>query len=199
MRFPFPQASLLSFVFVLAACSAADKEANGNAAAADTLAKAKTPVSEFTADCRLLRREAFRMDSILLTHMEMDEAEARKAIEAFANLAHYCPGDSTSPVYLIKTAQVSRAINNIPQAKLALDKCIADYPNFKDRAAALFLLAQLYDEVTYLNDEQEAKILYQKIIDEHPKSSWAESAKGAIRFIGKTDEQIMEELKKKRK
>jgi hypothetical protein len=199
MRFPFLQASLLSFIFVLAACSAPDKETGSNSGMADTTIKAKAPVSEFTADCKLLRREAFRMDSILLTQMELDQVAAAKAIEAFTNLAHYCPGDSTSPVYLVKTAQVARAINNIPQAKLALDKCLTDYPNFKDRPAALFLLAQLYDEVTYLNDEQEAKVLYQKIIDEHPKSSWAESAKGAIRFIGKTDQQIIEELKKKKK
>jgi tetratricopeptide (TPR) repeat protein len=199
MRFPVLQAFLLSFVFVLAACSVPGKETANNPAPADTLVKAKAPVSGFTADCRLLRREAFRMDSILLTQMEIDQAAAAKAIEAFTNLAHYCPGDSTSPVYLVKTAQVARAINNIPQARLALDKCLTDYPNFKDRAAALFLLAQLYDEVTYLNDEQEAKALYQKIIDEHPGSPWAESAKGAIRFIGKTDQQIMEELKKKNK
>jgi TolA-binding protein len=79
-----------------------------------------------------------------------------------------------------------------------LDKCIADYPSFKNRAAALFLLAQLYDEPGYLNDEQEAKKLYQKIIDEHPKSDWASSAKGALSFIGKSDQQIMEELKKKK-
>ena len=199
MRFPLLQASLLSFVFVMAACSAPGKDSAADPAAADTAVKAKAPVSEFTADCRELRREAFRMDSILLTHMEMDQAEAQKAIEAFTNLAHYCPGDSISPVYLVKTAQVARAINNIPQAKLALDKCIADYPNFNNRAAALFLLGQLYDEVTYLNNEEEAKVLYRKIIDEHPKSSWAESAKGALRFIGKSDQQIIEELKKKRK
>jgi TolA-binding protein len=103
-----------------------------------------------------------------------------------------------SPVYLVKTAQIAQAINNIPQAKVVLDKCIADYPNFKNRPAALFLLAQLYDEPTYLNNEQEAKLLYQKIIDEHPKSDWAQSAKGAIKFIGMSDNQIMEQLKKRK-
>jgi tetratricopeptide (TPR) repeat protein len=198
MRLQLLQVYLLPVVFILAACSSPENKTDNGSGAADSTVKAKTPASEFTTDCRLLHREAFRMDSILLTHMEMDKAEAAKAIEAFTNLAHYCPGDSVSPVYLVKTAQVARAINNIPQAKVALDKCINDYPNFKDRPAALFLLAQLYDEVVYLNNEQEAKVLYQKIIDEHPKSVWAESAKGAIRFIGKTDKQIMEELKKKK-
>jgi predicted Zn-dependent protease len=152
----------------------------------------------FLADCLKLSVEAQHMDSILLNQTEMDSNAANKAIRAFTDFAFYCSSDTLSPVYLIKTAQVALAINNIPQAKVVLDKCIADYPNFKNRPAALFLLAQLYDERTYLNNEQEAKALYQKIIDEHPKSDWAQSAKGAIKFIGMSDNQIMEQLKKKK-
>jgi outer membrane protein assembly factor BamD (BamD/ComL family) len=138
------------------------------------------------------------MDSVLLTQTEMDSNAANKAIRAFTDFAFYCSNDTLSPVYLVKTAQIAQAINNIPQAKVVLDKCIADYPNFKNRPVALFLLAQLYDEPTYLNNEQEAKLLYQKIIDEHPKSDWAQSAKGAIKFISLSDNQIMEQLKKKK-
>lgn len=152
----------------------------------------------FLADCLKLRAEAQLMDSLLLTQTEMDSNAANKAIKAFTDFAFYCSSDTLSPVYLVKTAQIAQALNNIPQAKVVLDKCIADYPNFKNRPAALFLLAQLYDEPTYLNNEQEAKLLYQKIIDEHPKSDWAQSAKGAIKFIGMSDNQIMEQLKKRK-
>lgn len=153
----------------------------------------------YIGDCKNLAKEARRMDSILLLQTEMDIPSAQKAIIAFTDFAFYCNSDSLSPVYLIKTAQVARAINNIPQAKLVLDKCIDDYPAFKNRAAALFLLAQLYDDPGYLNNEEEARKIYQKIIDEYPKSDWASSAKGAIRFIGKTDDEIMRELTKKKK
>lgn len=196
--FLFPIA-VLSFLVVGFACASPGKENSGTEQKADTAQAASVPDPGFTADCSRLRREAFKMDSILLGQTEIDVASANKAIKAFTDLAHYCPGDSVSPVYLVKTAQVAAAINNIPQAKLVLDKCVADYPNFKDRPAALFLLAQLYDEVTYLNNEQEAKNLYEKIILEYPKSPWAVSAKGAIGFIGKSDAQIMQELKKKNK
>jgi outer membrane protein assembly factor BamD (BamD/ComL family) len=151
----------------------------------------------YLSDCKKLYAEARRMDSILLTQTEVNNAVANKAIVAFTDFAYYCRTDSMRPIYLIKTAQVARAINNIPQAKLALDKCIEDHPSFNNRPAALFLLAQLYDEPTYLNDEHEARKLYQKIIDEHPKSDWAMSAKGAISLLGKSDEEIMKELKKK--
>jgi hypothetical protein len=153
----------------------------------------------FVPDCKVLAAEARRMDSLLLSSLEIDTAEARFAIRAFTDFAYHCHRDSMSGVYLIKIAQVAKAINNIPQAKLALDRCIDDYRDFSGRPAALFLLAQLYDEPTHMNNEYEAQKIYERIIDEYPGSEWAQSAKGAIKFIGKTDEDILRELKKKSK
>ncbi len=150
-------------------------------------------------DCKKLFTDARQIDSILLKQNEIDPKSAKQAIEAFTAFAYYCVSDTLSPVFLIKTAQVAKSINNIPQAKLVLDKCIADYPSFNNRVAAIFLLAQLYDEPSYLNNENEAKKLYQQIIDEYPESDWAQSAKGAINFIGKSDEEIMKEILQKKK
>lgn len=189
---------VLPALFLLS-CSSEKKE---NELAAVSQLSADSVAAEnklYSADCKKLKREAQRMDSILLSQNELDETAARKAIVAFTEFGSYCENDTTAPIYLIKTAQVARAINNIPQAKTALDQCIAGYPNFGDKAAAIFLLAQLYDEPNYLNDEHQARTLYQKIIDEYPKSPWTSSAKGAILFLGKSDKQIMDELKKKQR
>jgi hypothetical protein len=153
----------------------------------------------FLTDCKKMLNEARRTDSILLNETEVNKTSANNAIKAFTDFAFYCKSDTMCPIYLIKTAQVARVINNIPQAKVALDQCINTYPNFKNRAAAMFLLAQLYDENTYLNNEAEAKKIYEEIMNEYPKSDWALSAKGAISFIGKSDEEILQELKKKQK
>lgn len=159
----------------------------------------KRLAKNYLTDCKKLYAVARKSDSILLSQTEINEASAKQAIKDFTDYAYYCQSDSLAPIFLIKTAQVAKSINNIPQAKLVLDKCIEDYPNFENRPAALFLLAQLYDERNYLNDPQQAKKLYQKIIDEFPKSDYAESAKGAIRFVGKSDEEIMQEILKKKK
>jgi len=150
-------------------------------------------------NCSALFAEAYKMDSLLLQATEPDQGVANKAIKAFTDFAYYCNTDSLSPVYLIKAAQVARAINNIPQAKIALDYCIDNFQGFRDRPAAMFLLAQLYDEPVYLNDEAEARKLYQKIVDEYPKSAWAASAQGAIKFLGKSDAELLKELKKRNK
>lgn len=153
----------------------------------------------YFTDCKHLYTEARRMDSILLTQTEVNKNSATAAIKAFTDFAFYCQTDSLSPVFLIKTAQVARAINNIPQAKLVLDRCIETYPSFSNRPAAMFLLAQLYDEDNYLNNEYEAERIYKQIIDEYPKSDWALSARGAIQFLGKTDEEMVKAFKKKKK
>jgi outer membrane protein assembly factor BamD (BamD/ComL family) len=183
-------------LFFLVSCSGNDKAGPAKEVTSDS---SRRQAKNFLSDCNKLYAEARKMDSILLTQYEVDVDASQKAIQAFTDFAYYCHKDSLGPIYLIKTAQVARAINNIPQAKLVLEKCIDDYPTFSNRPAALFLLAQLYDEVTYLNNEEEARRLYTKIIEEYPKSDWAPSARGALQLIGKSDEEIMQELKRKNK
>jgi hypothetical protein len=190
--------SLLFLILAFCLLSCSPKSGEEQPTSSAIVDSTRPSTKGFLADCGKYKAEALRMDSILMRQTDIDPASAKKAIVAFTEFARFCDTDTLSPVFLIKTAQVARAINVIPQAKVVLDECIATYPNFRDRPAAIFLLAQLYDEDTYLNDEQEAKKLYQKIIDEYPKSPWASSAKGAILFIGKSDKQIMEELKKKK-
>ncbi len=196
---------LLPVLILMVACSSEQSKQDINATAinsehdnisgkVDTIPSTKN----YFTDCKQLLAEAKKMDSTLLKEMEVKKDVADKAIKAFTDFAFYCTADTLCPIYLIKTAQVAQAINNMPQAQVALEKCVTAYPKSKHRAAAMFLLAQLYDEAVYLNNEQEAKKLYEMIIYEYPKSDWAKSAKGALNFIGKTDEQIMEELKKKK-
>jgi len=156
-------------------------------------------LNDSTRDCGAYFAEARKTDSILLRSMDLDYTLANNAIKVFADYAFYCENDSLSPVYLIKAGQIAISINNAEQARKVLDRCINNYPKFGNRPAALFLLAQAYDEPHLLNDEEEAEILYQKIITEYPKSDWAVSAKAAIQMLGKTDAQIVEELKKKAK
>lgn len=161
-------------------------------------AKLRDPKNYFK-DCKMLFDKAQYMDSVLYTQTELDKESANKAIKAFTDYAYYCANDSLSPIFLIKTAQVAVAINNITQAKVTLEKCIQDYSRFEGIPSAMFLLAQLYDEKEQLNNEAEAKRLYEAIITNYPNCPEVESAKGAIKFLGMTDKEIIRELKKQEK
>jgi tetratricopeptide (TPR) repeat protein len=165
----------------------------------DFLKQAERDPKNYITDCKTLYAEARKKDSILMTDLEADVKHANEAIKAFTDFAYYCKNDSLAPVFLIKTAMVARSIDNIPQAKIVLDKCIADYPDFRNLPEAIFLLAQLYDEPGYLNSEVEAQRLYKQILEEYPKSPIIPTVKGALKMIGKTDKELMEEIKKKNK
>ncbi len=184
--------SLFTLIFI-SSCNN-DKVAEVKAPKADTAVENKKDreAKNYFRDCKSLLSEAIKMDSILFQEIEVNRALGNKAILAFTDYAYYCHSDSLSPVFLIKTAQVATSINSIPQAKLACEKCIADYPNFSNIPVAIFLLARLYDEQEFLNNKEEARRLYQEIIDKYPKSPEALSAKGALKYVNKTDNELME-------
>jgi TolA-binding protein len=184
-----------SALFLAYACNSSSKEAKQN----DLIAKDSIkPVIDTpaTKDCAVLYKNAMMMDSIILIQNDVNAEIATKAIRAFTDYAFYCESDSMSPIYLIKTAQIAMAVNNANQAKVVLDRCISNYPKFKNKPAAMFMLAQLYDEQHLLNNEQEAKKIYEALIYEYPKSDWATNAKAAVKLLGKSDEQIIKEFSK---
>lgn len=152
-----------------------------------------------TNDCRNLYLDAVKNDSIILSATQIDVTVANKAIKAFADFAQYCGSDSLAPVFLLKAGQIAQSINNMPQAKVNYEKVIQDFPNFKNRGAAMFLLAQLYDEPQYLNNEDRALELYNQIISLYGGTEWAANAAAARDLLGKSDDQIVKEFLKKNK
>lgn len=190
---------MITWVFGIVSCGTGSSEKE-SAKHTDSSAYTDYPDPRgYLKDCNKMFAFASRMDSILYTQTDIDVPTAKKAIKAFTDYAHYCANDSISPVFLIKTGQVAAAIKNIPQAKLALETVIQQYPKFEGVPAAMLLLAQLYDEADFLNNDEEAKRLYQEIIDKYPNTPEAESAKGAIKLVGLSDKEIIQELKKQAK
>lgn len=153
--------------------------------------------SVYTTECRSLYLDAVKNDSIILAATEVDPDVGNKAIKSFADFAFYCPDDSLAPVFLLKAGQIAASINNLPQAQVCFEKCYKDFPKFNNRGAAMFLLAQLYDEPHLLNDEDKARELYGKIINSFPNTEWAKQADAARGLLGKTDAQIIKEFEKK--
>ena len=186
---------LSSALVFLVACNSSSTDAKQNDLVTKDSVKTviDTPV---TKDCAVLYKSALAMDSLILTQTEVNADIANRSIRAFTDYAFYCESDSMSPIYLVKTAQIAMAINNANQAKVVLDRCISNYPKFKNKPAAMFMLGQLYDEQHLLNNEEEAKKIYEALIYEYPKSDWATNAKAAIKLLGKTDEQIIKEFSK---
>ncbi|HWY11277.1 MAG TPA: tetratricopeptide repeat protein [Bacteroidia bacterium] len=177
-------------------CTGTKTEEQPKAEAKDSTSKIN---SVYANDCRALYLDACKNDSIILAANEIDKKVANKAIKAFADFSFYCPTDTLAPIFLLKAGQIAQSINNLPQAQLSFERVINDFPNFKNRGAAMFLLAQLYDEPSMLNDEEKARELYGQIINTFPGTDWAKNADDARSLLGKTDEQIIKEFEKKNK
>src|SRR4051812_49130906 len=114
----FAAGVLLLFLNILAGCSQQERKEEVPVAKRDTI-KRRDP-HNYMSDCRDLYNKALQIDSILQQQVEAEASLGNKAIAAFTDYAYYCDNDSTSAIYLIKTAQVARAIRNIPQAEKAL-------------------------------------------------------------------------------
>ena len=105
------------------------------------------------------------------------------------------PRDSNSRAYLYKAAEIANALGKHPQAILIYDAMLADKESFTDTAKTLFLKAYTLDD--YYKKYDEAKVLYEKVVAEHPESKFAESAKASINFLGKSPEEILKSFEKK--
>lgn len=162
-------------------------------------AKQDTLVAAPSDSCSRLFARAKASDAVLMRAVVMDKEVARKAISDFSNYAGYCENDSLAPVFYLKAGQVAQAIGSYSQAQAMLNNCLNKYPQFKNKGAVLFLLAQLYDDAKMLNDEPKAKEYYEQIIKEYPKSSYAGDAMASIKNLGKTDEELVQEFLKKNK
>jgi tetratricopeptide (TPR) repeat protein len=115
-------------------------------------------------DCQTLFKEAKAADDVLLRATTVNNNDAERAIIAFYNFANICKDDTLAPVFLVKAGQVAQTLNKFSQAQAFFTKCIDEFPDFKNRGAAIFLLAQLYDDVTKLNNEEEAAKYYRQVI-----------------------------------
>ena len=120
----------LSVLIVFSACTSSPTSSDTTESTKDSLAPTQTKKADYLTDCKNLYKEVRFMDSVLLTQTEVVYESANKAIKAFTDFAYYCASDSLSPIYLIKTAQIARVINNIPQAKVVLEKMHRGLPEF---------------------------------------------------------------------
>lgn len=151
------------------------------------------------ADCESLKINALKYDSLLLSSEVLDFQLASQGIEVFYNFSSVCIEDSLAPEFLMKAGQVAQAIKNYKKAEEMYQKCTAGFHKYKNRPAALFLLARLYDEPSMLNKEEDAGRIYAQIIMEYPNTPYANDAKVCAGNLGKTDEQLVHEFLKKNK
>ncbi len=184
--------SFLSLAIFFTSCG-------GNNDQAKTEEVKKDTVIVNHGNCESYYQDAKKMDDVLMKETSVKKDLAERAINAFSLYANECKNDSLAPIFLLKAGQVAQSVGNFKQAEILLKQCNTEFQKFRNRGASLFLLAQLYDDASMLNNEVEAKKIYQEICTSYPNSAWERDAKASIANLGKTDEQLVQEFLKKNK
>ncbi len=127
----------------------------------------------------------------------LDKTVAADAIKKYSAFVEIFPGDSLSPDYLFKAAEISTAIEQYPQALKFYERVHTGYPNFELVQESLYLQGYVLDN--FMNQDAKAKLIYEDVIKKYPESTYASDAKAAIQNLGKSDEQLIEEFRKKNK
>lgn len=172
---------LLAGIALLFACSSDPSEVKKNEAPADKRAALLAEISQIETEMH--------------RSMEIDKTVAAKALKTYSDYSSLFPNDSLTPDYLFKAAEIATATEQYSKAVSYYQTIEDHYKDYKLYPESLFLRAALLDN--YLNDDAQAKPVYQKVIDQFPKSSYAVDAKAAINNLGKTDEQLIKEFEKK--
>jgi len=131
------------------------------------------------------------------TSTNLDPNIAETAIKAYTDFSFHFTADKNAPEYLFKAAELCASIGKYETAIIYYQTICNTYPNYIYAPDCLYLQGYIYD--TFLNDETKAKEIYQTIILKYAKHKYAGDAKAALLNIGKTDEEIITEFKKKNK
>ena len=115
------------------------------------------------------------------------------ACEAYA-LAN--PNNVGSPEFLYKASEIARTLRTFPKALSLYDWIIQKYPNYEKTPTTLFLKGFLLENE--FQDIEAAKIIYIEFKTKYPNHQLADDVDFLIENIGKSDEEIMEIIEKRR-
>jgi TolA-binding protein len=136
-----------------------------------------------------------RLEAEMHKSTDINKDTAILAIKAYSDYATFFPDDTIAPYYLFKAGEIATATKLYQQALIYYETITSKYPDFKYAQESLYLQGFLLDNL--LNDDDKAKTVYEQVITKYPTSKYAKDAKDAINNLGKTDEQLIQEFKKK--
>ncbi len=116
------------------------------------------------------------------------------AVEAFALVA---PKDQSVAGHLYGAAEVARSLRTFPKVMSLYDWILEAYPESEKAPNVLFIKGFILEQD--YNRDEEARAVYEQFLAKYPSHQMAESAQFLLNNLGKTDEEILAEIEKKRK
>lgn len=123
------------------------------------------------------------------------KSDMHQLMLTYQEFANSYKEDENSPEYYFKAGELAYSMGKYDHSIDLFKKVIGTYDEYEKNPAAMFYIALVYH---YKKKNDEAALnVYENIIKFYPDSHEAKESAASINLLGKTDEQIIEEFKKK--
>ena len=113
--------------------------------------------------------------------LQIFEEQPAKAVMILDSIDIKYPGNALSDDVLMARARILLQQKNYAEALVPLKKILDEHPAELWADDAVFMLGDLYEN--HLNDKEQARIYYQKIITAYPGSLWLNEARKRFRLL----------------
>jgi outer membrane protein assembly factor BamD (BamD/ComL family) len=138
--------------------------------------------------------EISKMESDMKSSQKVDSVVVNELVSAYQNYSSKYPDDSLSSEYLYKAAGLAADFNHGVQAIDIYKTLIQTYPHYKKIPECYFMVAFTYENT--LGNIGKANEFYTKFLDKYPDHELADDARAAIKFLGKSPEEMVREFEK---
>ncbi len=144
-----------------------------------------------------LQKEISSLEKQLFAELKQqpDQGETANLRDYYQEYAQRFPNDSLAPEYLFRSADLAVYLKDFGSAISMYQSIAKKYPAYARTPECLFLTGWVYDE--HLKKYDLAKETYEVFIERYPESPFREAAEVSIQHLGKSPEEIMEEIMKK--
>ena len=121
-----------------------------------------------------------------------DSVNGALAVGKYLEFVNANPGDTMSPIYLFKGAQVSAQTGNMHVSMQMLERLYTEYPKHADAPQALFLKGFLAE--TQMADYKTSEKCYREFLKLYPQHPLANDVSISLKNLGKPPEQWLREM-----
>ncbi|MBI2969103.1 MAG: tetratricopeptide repeat protein [Bacteroidetes bacterium] len=124
----------------------------------------------------------------------MNVTLAREAVKKYDDFVNQFPDDPKTPEYLFRAGELCMSLMKSNEAIGYFKKIHDHYPAFPKAPDCLFLQGFIYEN--QLKRLAEAQALYNEFLKKYPDHNLADDAQFSLKFLGKSEEEIIKEFEK---
>lgn len=123
---------------------------------------------------------------------KVDTVGVNALLLAYEGYADKYPGDTTGANFLFKAADFYRYMRKPLRSISLYEKIYTNFPNYEKRPYALFLQGFMFENE--VGNAQAAELKYKQFLKEYPNHEIAKDVQMSVDQLGKSPEQLMEEI-----